>query len=130
MKSIVDILNSSILKENKLVAKFDKNITLTFTITKSPHSEERQGRDENDYISDDEILETVRKASETIINDLVNNKIDIDDRFIVRDANTNLNIVCVAHHGKSNEEIKIDIVTVIRTEKFWNTQKNWVVMIR
>ena len=125
MKSIVDIL-----KENKLVAKFDKNIKLTFAITKSQHSEDRQNRDENDYISDDEILETMRKASETIVNDLVNDKIDIDDRFIVRDSYTNLNIVCVAHHGKSEDEIKIDVVTVIRTEKFWNTQNNWVIMIR
>ncbi len=125
MKSISDIL-----QENKLVAKFDKNIKLTFTITKSQHSEERQSRDENDYISDDEILETLRKASEDIVNDLVNDKIDIEDRFVVRDSYTNLNIVCVAHHGKSDEEIKIDVVTVIRTEKLWNTHDNWVIMIR
>ena len=113
--------------------KFQKKFELEFTINKSFHAKERQSRhgdDEEHYISDDEILEEVKKASETIIEDIINDCIDIGDRFIVRDANTNLNVVCQLHKGTAKDKLRIDIVTIIRTEKFWNTNNNWVVMIR
>ena len=88
--------------------KFEKKFELEFTINKSFHATERQSRhgdDEEHFISDDEILETVKKASKTIIEDIINDNINIDDRFIVRDANTDF-------------------------DKFWNTKQNWVVMVR
>jgi hypothetical protein len=113
--------------------KFEKKFELEFTINKSFHATERQSRhgsDEEHFISDDEILETVKKASKTIIEDIINDNINIDDRFIVRDANTDLNIVCQLHRGTSKDSLRVDIVTLIRTDKFWNTKQNWVVMIR
>ncbi len=128
MKTLFEYIN-----EAKPIGNFSKNIEFDINISKSFHAGERQtrhGDDERNIISDEEILETVRKASEKILEDIVNNHIDIDDRFIVRDANTDLNIVCQLHRGTSPDRLQIDIVTVIRTEKFWNTQKNWVVMVR
>jgi len=113
--------------------KFEKKFELEFTINKSYHAADRQSRhgsDKDHFISDDEILEEVKKASETIIQDIVNDNINIDDRFIVRDANTDLNIVCQLHHGTAKDKLRVDIVTVIRTEKFWNTRNNWVCVIR
>lgn len=115
----------------KFVAKFDKKIELEFTINKSGHAEERQSRHgEDNIISDDEMLETMRKASERIVEDIIANNIDLGDRFIVRDAHTDLNIVCQLHPGASKDKLRVDVVTVIRTDNFWNTQKNWVVMVR
>lgn len=113
--------------------KFEKKFELEFTINKSFHASERQsrhGNDEEHFISDDEILEEVKKASETIIEDIIQNSISIGDRFIVRDASTNLNIVCQLHRGTSKDKLRVDIVTVIRTEKFWNTKQNWVIVNR
>ena len=113
--------------------KFEKKFELEFTINKSLHASERQSRhgsDEDHFISDDEILETVKKASKTIIEDIINDNINIDDRFVVRDANTDLNIVCQLHRGTNKDNLRVDIVTMIRTDKFWNTKQNWVVMIR
>lgn len=113
--------------------KFEKKFELEFTINKSFHATERQSRhgdDEEHFISDDEILETVKKASKTIIEDIINDNINIDDRFIVRDANTDLNIVCQLHRGINKDSLRVDIVTLIRTDKFWNTKQNWVVMVR
>lgn len=126
MKTLYDFILEAELK-------FKKEFELEFTLNKSMHATERQsrhGNDEEHFISDDEILETVKKASKTIIEDIIRDKIDIGDRFIVRDANTDLNIVCQLHPGTNKDSLRVDIVTVIRTQKFWNTQKNWVVMVR
>lgn len=128
MKQLISYIN-----EVLQVGEFTKKIEFDITISKSGHAGERQSRHGTDainYISDDEILETVRQASEKILEDIVNDHINIDDRFIVRDANTDLNIVCQLHKGTSPDRLKIDVVTVIRTEKFWNTKNNWVVMVR
>lgn len=113
--------------------KFEKEFELEFTINKSVHATERQsrhGEDEEHFISDDEILETVKKASKTIVEDIIRDKINMGDRFVVRDANTDLNIVCQLHPGTNKDSLRVDIVTVIRTDKFWNTKKSWVVMVR
>jgi len=126
MKTLIEYI-----KEAQM--KFDKTFELEFTINKSYHATERQsrhGQDEEHYISDEEILEEVKRASKTIIEDIINNHINIDDRFIVRDANTDLNIVCQLHKGTAKDKLRVDIVTVIRTDKFWNTKGNWVIMIR
>lgn len=117
------------------MARFTKDIRLDFTIAKSYHAADRQNRHDDeglDEISDDEILETVRKCSERIIEDMIANKIDIGDRFVVQDAYQSpmLNIVCQTHQGSAKDEIRIDIVTVIRTDKFWNTKKSWVIRIK
>lgn len=126
MKSLVEYIQESTMK-------FEKKFELEFTINKSFHATERQSRhgsDDEHYISDDEILEEVKKASKTIIEDIIQDHINIEDRFIVRDANTDLNIVCQLHHGTAKDKLRVDIVTVIKTDKFWNTKQNWVVMIR
>ena len=126
MKSLFEHITEAIMK-------FEKKFELEFTINKSFHATERQsrhGEDEEHFISDDEILEEVKKASETIIEDIVQDNINIGDRFIIRDANTDLNIVCQLHHGTAKDKLRVDIVTLIKTDKFWNTKQNWVIVIR
>lgn len=126
MKSLREHITEALMK-------FEKKFELEFTINKSFHATERQsrhGEDEEHFISDDEILETVKKASERIIEDIVQDNISIEDRFVIRDSNTDLNIVCQLHHGTAKDKLRVDIVTLIRTDKFWNTKQNWVVVIR
>lgn len=126
MKSLREYITEALMK-------FEKKFELEFTINKSFHAIERQsrhGEDEDHFISDDEILETVKKASERIIEDIVQDNISIEDRFVIRDSNTDLNIVCQLHHGTAKDKLRVDIVTLIRTDKFWNTKQNWVVVIR
>lgn len=128
MKSLSEYITEALMK-------FEKKFELEFTINKSVHATERQSRhgdDEEHFISDNEILETVKKASEKIIEDIIHDNINmaIKSRFIVRDSNTNLNIVCQLHHGTKKDGVLVDIVTVIRTDKFWNTRQNWVIVIK
>ena len=126
MKSLREHITEALMK-------FEKKFELEFTINKSFHATERQsrhGEDEDHFISDDEILETVKKASERIIEDIVQDNISIEERFVIRDSNTDLNMVCQLHHGTAKDKLRVDIVTLIRTDKFWNTKQNWVVVIR
>lgn len=121
------------INEAKPIGDFTKKVEFDIRISKSFHAGERQsrhGEDDRGFISDEEIVETVRQASEKILEDIVNDHINIDDRFIVRDSNTDLNVVCQLHKGTSPDRLQIDIVTVIRTDNFWNTRNNWVVMVR
>lgn len=124
--------NLSIYVKEALAGEFSKKIEFDIVISKSVHAEERQSRhgsDERNFISDEEIKETIYQATDRIIEDLVNNHIDVDDRFIVRDANTGVNIVCSIHAGKDGKH-RLDVITVIRTDNFHNPGKTWVVMVR
>lgn len=128
MKSLKDFLNES------RIGKISKTIKIDIRLEKTVHADERQSRhgtSVDKFISDDEIIETVRAGSERIIKDVLNDKISIGNKFVVRDANTDLNIVCKLEQGKTNDELVVVIITVIRTGKFFNqADTNWVVMVR
>ena len=123
-----DFLNES------RIGKISKTIKIDIRLEKTVHADERQSRhgtSVDKFISDDEIIETVRAGSERIIKDVLNDKISIGNKFVVRDANTDLNIVCKLEQGKTNDELVVVIITVIRTGKFFNqADTNWVVMVR
>lgn len=120
--------------EESRIGKISKTIKIDIRLEKTAHAGERQSRHgstEDKFISDDEIIETVRAASERILKDILNDKIDIGQKFVVRDANTDLNIVCKLEQGGSRDELVVVIVTVIKTHKFFNqADTNWVVMVR
>lgn len=126
-------LHDYILHESR-IGKISKTVKIDIRLEKTNHAVERQSRhgtSEDKFISDDELIETVRAGSERIITDILNDKIDIGDKFVVRDANTDLNIVCKLMQGNTREELVVVIVTVIRTGKFFNqADTNWVVMVR
>ena len=128
MKSLKDFLNES------RIGKISKTIKIDIRLEKTVHADERQSRHGTSidkFISDDEIIETVRAGSERIIKDVLNDKISIGNKFVVRDANTDLNIVCKLEQGKTSDELVVVIITVIRTGKFFNqADTNWVVMVR
>ena len=125
------------INEAIAVGKFSKNLTIGFTINKTVHAKERQTRhlegddtkQSDHYISDEEIIATAEKAGKKIIEDILNNHIDIGDRFVIQDSYTTLNIVCALHRGSTADNFNVDIVTVIYTGKFWNTKNNWIVKI-
>ena len=128
MKSLIEYI------EESRIGKISKTIKIDIRLEKTVHAGERQSRHgttEDKFISDDEIIETVRAASERILKDILNDKIDIGQKFVVRDANTDLNIVCKLEQGGSRDELVVVIVTVIKTHKFFNqADTNWVVMVR
>ena len=105
-------------------------MSIDIVLDKTFHSFQRQtrhGSDERNYISDEEIIETVRRASERIIDNLLFGKIRLGRRFIVHDTNTDLNIVCSP--SGENEPLIISIITVMRTPNFNNQFGTFVIDI-
>ena len=124
MKSLYE----SVLEKNM---EFTKKIELDFTINKTLHATERQSRhgvDKDNFISDDEILEEVKRASETIIEDILQNNIRLGWRFIVRNPDTDLNVVCSLHKGDAKDHFRVDIITVMRSEEFRNQKNTWTII--
>ena len=118
------------LNEGQQIGEFHKNMSIDIVLDKTFHSFQRQtrhGSDERNYISDEEIIETVRHASERIIDNLLFGKIRLGRRFIVHDTNTDLNIVC-SPNGE-NEPLIISIITVMRTPNFNNQFGTFVIDI-
>ena len=111
--------------------EFSKEIELEFTINKSMHATERQSRhgtDKNSFISDDEILEEVKRASESIIEDILQNNIRLGWRFIVKNEKTDLNVVCSLHKGDAKDHFRVDIITVMRSDEFRNQNNTWIIV--
>ena len=121
------------LFEAQNIDRYNRKFEFEFIVAKSHHAcgrQSRHGEDDRNYISDEEIAETIRQAIDRIMVDIVNNHIRIRGKFVVRDANTDLNIVCGLNPGTAPNRLRIDIITVIRTDDFQNPQDSWVVMVR
>lgn len=134
MKTLYSYVNKYINEDDNL-ADFNATVTITVKLDKTFHADERQtrhGERLGEVISDDDIIEDVKKASKDIIKSIINNDIDVygkKSRFIVRNKNTKLNIVCQAHKTDNPNVIEIMVVTVIRVNKFWNTKDNFTIVI-
>lgn len=121
--------------ENDNLAEFNVQIDIHVNLDRSAHAEERQTRHgelKGQIISDEDIISSVKKCSKDIIKNIINNNIDVygrKSRFIIRDKNTKLNIVCQAHKTDNPNVVNIDVVTVIRVNKFWNTKDNFTIVI-
>ena len=106
------------LKE-EIIGKYNKKIDITYEIDKTEHARIRQHR-EKEFISDDDINSLAKRSIETIANALLFDEIDIGDKIHIKDPDSDLNIV-----GQIEEEyshIKIIIITIMRTKKFYTTR--------
>ena len=134
MKTLLDYITRNI-NEDEQIADFNVSLTINVRIDKTYHADERQNRHGTrmgEIISDEDIVKDVKKASKDILKSIVNNEIDVygkKSRFIVRNKDTKLNIVCQAHKTDNPNIIEIVVVTVIRVNKFWNTKDNYTIVI-
>lgn len=134
MKNLIDYIQQGI-NEDEQIADFNATVTITVKLDKTYHADERQmrhGKRMGEVISDEVIVADVKKASKDIIKSIINNDIDVygkRSRFIVRNKDTKLNIVCQAHKTDNPNIIEITVVTVIRVNKFWNTKDNFTIVI-
>lgn len=123
------------LNEAKAMGAFNKNITIKFNIGKTLHAAQRQERhmkdykDYDNYITDEEIMTLLQKASPKIITDIVHNHIDINQKFQVKDPDTFLHLVCILHGTDNPNELICDVITVMKEEFFRNKEREWIVEI-
>ena len=109
-------------------------VEIRIEIEKHAHTMDRQWRHGLDEkIADDDIIEAVELAVEQITIDLMHDEFDIYDqkgelnRFIIRNTENNLNIVCVLEPGEW--EFKLIVITVMKKEDFKTNPGQYVVEV-
>lgn len=109
-------------------------VEIRIEIEKHAHTMDRQWRHGLDEkITDDDIIEAVELAVEQITIDLMHDEFDIYDqkgelnRFIIRNTDNNLNIVCVLEPGEW--EFKLIVITVMKKEDFKTNPGQYVVEV-
>ena len=108
-------------------------VEIRIEIEKPPHASDRQWRHGvDDKIADGDIIETVEKAVDQITIDLMHDEFDIyqheDDyptrgvkagdfnRFVIKNKELNLNIVCILQPGEW--EFTLTVITVMTKPDF------------
>lgn len=109
-------------------------VEIRIEIEKHAHVMDRQWRHGlDDKITDDEIIESVELAVEQITIDLMHDEFDVYDdkgelnRFIIRNTENNLNIVCVLEPGEW--EFKLIVITVMKKVGFKPNSGQYVVEV-
>ena len=110
-------------------------VEIRIEIEKHAHTMDRQWRHGLDEkITDDEIIESVELAVEQITIDLMHDEFDVYDqkgelnRFIIRNIENNLNIVCVLEPGEW--EFKLIVITVMKKPDFKTNPGQYVVEVK
>ena len=98
-------------------------VEIRIEIENPTHAADRQWRHGvDDRITDDDIIETVELAIEQLTIDLMQDELDIYDengefnRFVIRNKENNLNIVCILQPGEW--EFKLTVITVMKKDDF------------
>ena len=109
-------------------------VEIRINIEKPPHAADQQWRHGlDDKITDDEIIETVELAVEQITIDLMHDEFDVYtksgelNRFVIRNTDTNLNVVCVLQPGEW--EFKLIVITVMKKPDFKTNPGQYVVEV-
>jgi hypothetical protein len=109
------------MKDNikeEYIANFNEEVPVEVVLDKSNHAGERQYRHgEENIISDEEIVEHIKRASKKILRAMILNSINIGDSMLVRDQQKDLNVVCMS--ARSGAGVKIIIITVMRKHGFF-----------
>ena len=109
-------------------------VEIRIEIEKHAHTMDRQWRHGlDDKITDDEIIECVELAVEQITIDLMHDEFDVYDekgllnRFVIRNTENNLNVVCVLEPGEW--EFTLTIITVMKKVGFKTNPGQYIVEV-
>jgi len=102
-----------------VIAKEKYDLDIDFGVSRTQHSTERQSRHEGDFISNEEITQNVKGAFENIVDDLIFNRLDVGTRVLIKNLDSNLNIVGVPKSAPNNV-IMFKLITVMRHPAFRN----------
>ena len=102
------------------LANLAQNIKVVVKVDRTNHAKERQSRhgfEEDEYISDEEIIITAKRAIDKISKMLLFNYIDLGDSIVIKNTKTDLNLVCALENDK-NSKIDLVVITVMRKKDF------------
>lgn len=122
MKIVRESLNEEVIDKNRVEIDIDYDVLTT------NHSTERQTRNEEDPIGNEEIADNVRAGFDKITKDLIFDELTIGDRVIIKNTDSNLNIVGQPVKGQNNTII-FRLITVMRHPEFRNIGNTKVIEI-
>ena len=102
-----------------VIAKDHYELEINFGVSRTQHSTERQSRHEEGYISNEEIISNIKGVLDNIVDDLIFNRLDVGTRVLIKNTETNLNIVGVPKSAPDNV-IMFKLITVMREANFRN----------
>ncbi len=98
------------------IANILKQLNIKVKIDKTNHADNRQGRHQNRYITNKDIIDVVNAGLEKIAYALLFNNIDIGDHILLKRKSDNLNVI--ASIERAGDKIDVIIITVMKTANF------------
>lgn len=99
-----------------IISKDNLTVNIKYNTRRTSHSIEREKRDGTEPISKKEIIDTVKRGMSKIVLDMVLDKINIDEKIVIQDTQSNLNIVGVVE--RKGKTVDFVIVTLMRKKEF------------
>jgi len=114
-KFVRDSLNEDVIDKDRI------EIDIDYGVSRTRHSSERQSREDDDYISNEEIADNVKAAFNRVTKHLIFDRINIGERIIIKNTDSHLNIVGIPLEAPNNV-IMFKLVTVMRHPHFRNVK--------
>ena len=111
----------------KTIGKVSQKINVVIQLDKTKHAAERQQRHDKE-ITDTEIKYLAEKAIKTIGKMLMMDELDVNERVIIKDKNTDLHLVGV--FKAKGDMLDLVIITVMREKNFRNPKGTKIVEIQ
>jgi len=103
----------------KTIGRISQKINVVIQLEKTKHAADRQSRHDKE-ITDTEIKYTAEKAIKKLGQMLMMDEIDINDKILIQDTKSDLNLVGAIK--RQGDMLDLVIITVMREKNFRNTQ--------
>lgn len=110
------------------IGSISKEITIDLDLRHSMHSMERQGRD-GVFIKNADIKAAVDKATEQIVELLINNTLNTGDPVWIYDSSNDLNVVGSLNAQKNSDKILFKLITCMFHKNFYNKNNTYKVTV-
>jgi hypothetical protein len=103
----------------KYITWVEKEIKIVIDIETSNHAIQRYSRHgSSNLISDDDIVDVVERSIEHLTYALINGKLKVKDAFVIKDIESELNIVCNLYLSPDDGCLKLVVITVMKSNEF------------
>ena len=128
LKTILERTEQQMFNTISKIGKVNKTINIEIDLQHTKHSLERQGRSST-YIKNSDIKLAVEKATEEIVNKLIDDTIDVGDAVWIYDTSNDLNVVGSLIANKYNDDVTFRVITVMISDNFYNKKKSYKITV-
>jgi hypothetical protein len=107
-----------------------KNIEIRFDVEASPHAMDRKyrhGIEKEELIEEGDVIDLVERSIEELTIALMQNRLNVDERFVLKDKDSGLCAVCLIQPG--DIDFNLTVITVMRNQNFRTGEDQFVLEI-